>query len=292
MFVLFAIFNSLARALSSGTYNAFLYDTLKEENQEHHYKLVIGRFYALWPVGATIGSVMGGYLAKVSLSFPVGLSLIPLFFALILTLMLKEPKYEKETHKNMFKHMLDSSKVILKNKQLILLLIGGFLLMSFGETIHLLGPLFFKFKELSIEMFGWVTAGVFGFSAIGHYYSCALSERFGNKKILIFTVIGSPILLILATLATKSLAVLLFILPSLFFGLRNPILDHLLNAEVSSSKRATVVSINNFLGQLGVAICAPFMGYFADLYTINTAFMSSGILMFSVVGVFMFLRDK
>lgn len=292
MFALFAIFNSFARALASGTYNAFLYDTLKEERKEHHYKMVIGTFYALWPVGASIGSIIGGYLAKVSLSFPVGLSLIPLLFAFILTLMLKEPKYKKEEHKNVLKHMFNSSKIIIQNKQLIILAIGGFILMAFGETIHLLGPLFFKFKEIPIELFGWVTAFVFGFSSLGHYYSHTISEKIGNKKTLIIAVLGSPILLILATLTTKYYAIALFVIPSIFFGLRNPIIDHLLNAEVSSSKRATIISINNFLGQLGVAIFAPFIGYFAELYSINTAFMISGALMFSVTIIFFFLKDK
>lgn len=292
MFILFAIFNSFARALASGTYNAFLYDTLKEEKQEHHYKMVIGKFYALWPVGASIGAIIGGYLATVSLSFPVGLSLIPLLFAFILTLLLKEPKYEKEKHKNILKHMFNSSKIIIHNKQLIILALGGFLLMAFGETIHLLGPLFFKFKEMPIELFGWITAFVFGFSSLGHYYSHAISEKIGNKTTLIIAVLGSPILLILATLTTKYYAILFFIIPSIFFGLRNPIIDHLLNAEVSSSKRATVISINNFLGELGVAIFAPFIGYFAELYTINTAFMISAILMFSVTIIFFFLKNK
>ena len=292
MFVLFAIFNSFARALASGTYSAFLYDTLKEEKQEHHYKMVIGTFYALWPVGASIGSVIGGYLAKISLSFSVGLSLIPLFFALILTLMLKEPKYEKEEHKDVLKHMFNSTKLIIHNKQLIVLALGGFILMAFGETIHLLGPLFFKFKEIPIELFGWITAFVFGFSSLGHYYSHAISEKIGNKKTIIISVFSSALFLILATFSTKYIAILFFIVPSLFYGLRNPVINHLLNSEISSSKRATVISINNFLGQLGLAIFAPFIGYFAELYTINTAFMISAALMFSVTIIFFFLKNK
>lgn len=290
MFILFAIFNSFARALSSGTYNAFLYDSLKEEEKEHHYKIVIGTFYALWPVGASIGSIIGGYLAKVSLSFPIALSLIPLLFAFILTLMLKEPKYEKEEHKNILKHMLKSFKIVLQKRQLLLLVIGGFFLMAFGETIHLLNPLFFKFKQIPIEFFGWIIAIIFGFSAIGHYYSNKISNLIGSKKTLIISVFLSPLFLVLATLTTKYKAVLLFIIPSIFFGLRNPIIDDYLNKEITSSKRATIISINNFLGQLGVAIFAPIIGFFAEIYTINTAFLISAILMFSVTIIFLFLK--
>jgi len=292
MFILFAILNSFARALTSGTYSAFIYDSLKEENKEKYYKKVIGTFYALWPVGASIGSLIGGYLAKVSLSFPVLLSLIPLSVAFVLTLFLKEPKYEKEGHKNILKHMFDSSKLIIHNKQLILLMVGVFLLMAFGETIHLLGPLFFRFKEIPIEFFGWIGAFVFGFSSLGHYFSYAVSEKIGNKKTLIIAALGTPIFLILATLTTKFSSIMLFIIPSIFFGLRNPVIDHMLNAEVSSSKRATIISISNFLGQLGVAIFAPFIGYFAELYTINTAFMISASLLFPVVVIFFFIKEK
>ena len=98
--------------------------------------------------------------------------------------------------------------------------------------------------------------------------------------------------MILATFTTKYIAILFFIVPSLFYGLRNPVINHLLNSEISSSKRATVISINNFLGQLGLAIFAPFIGYFAELYTINTAFMISAALMFSVTIIFFFLKNK
>lgn len=292
MFILFAIFSSLARALASGTYNALIYDSLKEEHKEKHYKKVIGIFYALWPVGASIGSLIGGYLAKVSLSFPVLLSLIPLSVAFALTLFLKEPKYEKEDHKNILKHMLDSSKLIIHNKQLMILVAGVFVLMAFGETVHLLGPLFFRFKEIPIEFFGWIAAFVFGFSAIGHYFSYAVSEKIGNKKTLIIAALGTPIFLILATLTTKFSSIILFIIPAIFFGLRNPVIDHLLNKEVSSSKRATIISISHFMGRLGIAIFAPFIGYFAELYTINTAFMISAFLLFPVVVIFFFIKEK
>ena len=171
-------------------------------------------------------------------------------------------------------------------------MIGGFILMAFGETIHLLGPLFFKFKEIPIELFGWITAFVFGFSSLGHYFSHSVSEKIGNKRALLLAVFGSPLLLLLATLSPKYIAIGLFVIPSIFFGLRNPIINHLLNLEVSSSKRATIISTSNFLGQLGLAIFSPMIGYFADLYTINTAFKISALLMFSVTILYFFLKDK
>ena len=83
-----------------------------------------------------------------------------------------------------------------------------------------------------------------------------------------------------------------FAVSSFFYGLRTPVIHHLLNDEVKSRNRATVISTSNFMGQLGFAIFAPFIGYFAELYTINTAFMISALILFSVPILFMFLKGR
>ena len=292
MFILYAIINAFAKSLISGTDSALIYDTLKEENKEKLYKKIIGTYYALWPVGASIGSIIGGHLATVSLSLPILITFIPMLIATFLTFFLKEPHYEKENHRNIFKHMINSMKIIINNKQLVILILGGFILMAFGETIHLLGPLFLKFKEIPIELFGWITAFIHGFSALGHYISHSISEKIGNKNTLLIAVFGSPLLLLLATFSPQYIAIILFIIPSILFGLRNPIIAHMLNLEVSSNKRATIISASSFLGQLGVAIFAPMIGYFAELYTINTAFKISALIMLSVPILYLFLKDK
>ncbi len=292
MFIIYAIINSFARSLNSGTDNALIYDTLKGESKEYLYKKIIGTYQAIWPLGASAGSIIGGYLATISLSFPILISFIPLSIATILTFFLKEPRYEKENYKNIFKHIANSLKITVSNKQLSVLMTGGFILVGLSESVHLLSPLFFQFKEIPIEFFGWITAFVFGFSSLGHYLSHIVSEKIGNKKTLIIAVFVSPLLLLFATLSIKHTAIILFVIPSIFFGLRNPIIDHLLNLEVSSSKRATIISTFNFLGQLGLAVFSPMIGYFADLYTINTAFKISSLFMFMVPVLYVFLKDK
>lgn len=292
IFILYAIINSLARSLSSGTDSALIYDTLKQENKQHFYKKAIGVHYALWPLGASIGSIIGGYVSKVSLSFPVLISFVPLLASTLLTFFLKEPHYKKEKNRNIISHMMSSSKFILSNRQLIILMIGGFILMAFGETIHLLGPLFFEFKEIPIEYFGWIAAFLFGFSSLGHYFSYSISEKIGNKSALILSVFLSPLLLLISTLTTNITSIIIFIVPSLFFGLRNPIINYLINVEVPSSKRATIISTQSFIGQLGLAAFAPLVGYFAEIYTINVAFSISAILMFIVTILYLFLRDR
>lgn len=292
MFMLYAIFNAFARSLTSGTDQAIIYDSLQEEGNKQHYKKIIGIYGALWPLGASLGSIIGGYLAKASLQLTVEASFIPIAIAFVLTLFLKEPKYEKEEHKNILRHMVNAAKLIIHSKQLIILVLIFFIMMALGESVHLLSPLFFKFKQLPIEYFGWIAALTFGFSSLGFYLSHDVSEKIGNKKTLILVSTLSPLFILAATLLLGIPLVAFWTSASIFFGIKNPIISHLLNLEVASGQRATVISINNFMGQLGVAAIAPLFGYFAELYTIQTAVQLSAVLVLAVPLMLMFLKDK
>ena len=290
-FIIFAILNALGRSLVSGTESAIIYDSLKEEGKQKYYKKVIGTMYALWPVGAAVGSIVGGYLASASLEFPVVFSLIPISMCFLLMLLLKEPHYHKEQDMNMLIHIKKATGLVLARRQLIILFFGGLLLWGIGESVHHLNSIFFDFKEIPVLYFGYISAALFALSSIGHYVANDVSEMFGDKKTLIAAVTLSPLLLMFSTLTGGWISVLIFIVPSFFFGLRRPIIDHLLNCEVTSSKRATVISMNNFFGFIGFAAYSVLLGFVSDLYNVNMGFRISALILFIVPIIFLSLED-
>lgn len=293
MFILFAVLSALSGALSSGTDDALMYDTLKSEGKEKYYKKIIGTYTAIWPFGAAIGSIIGGYLASISQKTPIGYSIIPYALTLMLSLFLIETKYEKKVGATVNSHMLEAFKDVLKNKQMLIILAGGVVAWSFYEAPYLLSQIFFQFKNIPILWFGYIVAAGYGLSSLGFYFSHDLSERFGNKNTVIASIILGSLLLIMATQFTGYMAVVLFTLTAFFFGLRSPILGHLWNEESESRKRATLNSINSLVYQLGVAIIVPIVGYWADLWTINTAFLISGIIVLVVsTSFFAFLKKN
>ena len=79
---------------------------------------------------------------------------------------------------------------------------------------------------------------------------------------------------------------------SIFFGIRNTVIDYLFNKNIPSSYRATINSINSFVSKIGIAIMVPFIGYFADLYNINVALMVVVGIMFVVPILFLFIKDE
>jgi len=292
MFVGYAVFNALARSLSSGTENAMIYDTLKEEGREQHYKKTIGIYYALWPLGASAGSIIGGYLAKVSLQLPVLWTFLPYTLTFIGCLFLKEPSYQREEHRNIVRHMKGAFKLIAGNKQILVLISASLAMMSLGETVHYFSPLFFKFKLIPIQYFGYVSALTYGLSSLGHYLSHSFAKQLGDKVSLIGITLLSPVLTLAATFTGGWGTLVLFTLPSICFGLKNPVIDHLLNKEVSSGQRATVISINSFASQLGIAAAAPLFGFIAQAFNINRAVQASAIVLMAVPLMLLLLKDQ
>jgi MFS family permease len=317
-FILYAILIALAESLNSGTDVAILFDSVKGankqakkeaialseasveskailsvfENKKAHFKRVIGINNSMWPIGASISSLIGGILAVQSLRLPIFVTLIPFGLALILTLFLTEPKYQREKHKNIFLHMFKSAKIVIKKKQLFILTLAGLLFFAFGEVTHQLNPIFFEFKAIPLEYFGLIFAIMFGLSSIGSFLSYTVSSKLGNKSTIIISAMFTPILTFAATLAFGLWAGLLLAIPSLFWGIRSPVITHLLNLEVTSKNRATVISIGNLGKRLGLAICIPIFGRLSDVYNINFVFKLAAGLYFSAIFVLFFIKDK
>lgn len=291
-FIIYAIINAFGQSLFSGADSALIYDTLKQEKKEKYFKKIIGTKYALWPIGASIGAIVGGYLATSSFSLPVIATFIPLSIALIMTIMLKEPRYEKENHKNIFKHMFKSSGIIIKNYQLVILLLSALIFIGFGDSIHALKPIFFQFKEIPIIYFGYIFAISFGLSSIGHYISHDISEKFGDKKTIIMAAFILTLFILLATFVSPWIAISFLLIKQLFYGIGRPSTEHLLHLETDSKKRATVISGYNLMRHLGIAIFIPLIGYFSEIYNINIGFRIGAIAMFSIPVLFLFLKNK
>jgi len=292
VFLAYAILNAFAHALNSGADTALMYDTLKEEGQEKIYKKVSGIYMAIWPFGAAISAIIGGYMAAVSLRTPIFYTIFPYALASVLICFIVEPKHERKIGGTLKSHMFETARDVIKNKQLLIILLGGVVAWSFGESLHFLSQLFFQYKEIPIVLFGYITAASFALSSLGFYFSHNISEWIGNKKTVIISVALSGLFIILATLTSGYVMLIIFVLSSFFFGLRSPVLGHLWNEEIGSSKRATANSINSLVSQAGSAVALLLLGYWIDIFTASTAFLLGGLIMLFIPSMFFVFLKK
>lgn len=292
MLILFSFIFALKNSLGSGTDQALLYDTLKQLKKEGDYKKIQGRLLTLTNIGAIIGSISGGLMANYFIRLPFLLTIPLTLIGLIISFSFIEARYKKETHRNILKHTHISFKVLFSNKTILLLVL--FSLFSFGiaESTYHLEQIFYQFVNLPISYFGIVAAIASLMGIFGSLLSYRLSERFGDKLILILSKIFDGLMIVLATIFLGYIGIILLIIVGFFRSIGSPIMNHLLNKEIESKNRATVLSINKLLDNIGYILFAPIIGYVADIYNIATSFMISGILLMLTIFFILFIKIK
>jgi MFS family permease len=287
-FLLFALLVGLSAALSSGTLDALLFDTLQELGQTSRHKKILGRIELFQSAGLVMASLVGGILASVSLVVPVYATLVPVGMALLLSLFLIEPAYHRPAEQVTFiGHVRDSFDSIVQSRQLLLLT----LILLVG--VNVFGPildvraLFYAAKGVHIGAFGAFAALGMGLYALGAAVSHAVSERMGNKNTMLAAMCCIVCLIIAATFASGLAAAGVLVLAFFALGIHNPVESHLIHLEIASHQRATVLSSINFGKSLLLAASMPLMGFLADRVGIAQAYR---LFLLPCIALFLFLQ--
>jgi MFS family permease len=186
-----------------------------------------------------------------------------------------------------------SFKSFISNKQLLLLGIITVLLFAFSETTHTFDPIFYAYKDITIQYMGIISASGFILSFFGsilaaHY----LSRKLSDKNILLISTILHALLLLVATFFIGLYVALAIILGSFFWGMRLPIIIDMFNKNTDSRKRATILSIGSLASLIGFALYAPLFGIIIDNHNINFAMRISAIFALLCVILIIFLKKE
>jgi MFS family permease len=281
-----------ASAFETGTYSAFLYDSLKQINKEDDYRRVIARVTTLAILSSALGSILAGYLGGIDLAIPI---LITASIALLLcpfVLLFVEPDIEDTMEPTYLIHIRESVVFILKHRVVALLLlyqtiIGTAvwalqifyqpLLYSFGIAVESIGILYFLFKLCS---------------AAGAHFSDPLYKFLDRASLYVIPALFVGSVLSLGLVLDSW--VIAFI-PCIFFlsGFYSPVLNSLLNQNLPSGKRATIISFGSILGCVILSIVNPALGRIADVYSLQTTFQVVGMgTLFSLIFILLFLRKE
>lgn len=283
-FLLAELVLGAAQSFISGSDSALLYDTLKNDKKENHFIKYEGRVLAIGNFAETIAAVVGGFLAEISLRTPFYYQTIVALIAIPAAFSLYEPTIKKEKVESGFKHIISIVQLALfKSKNLsfnILLsaVIGcATLTMAWFLQAYLFDVQGFSKYQIGIA---WAVVNLtVGIATIFAYKF----EKFLGSKITIHAILiiigGSYVMLGL----TETFWV--FIVIWLFYfvrGIATPVLKDYINRECSPDIRATVLSVRNFVIRILFAGFGPFVGWFADIYSLQQAFIVSGfIILFS-----------
>lgn len=281
-FWMFLLGNSLfgiSFSFVSGSLQALVFDTFKENNKPKKFLKIEGNAFFFYGIGMSLSGIGGGIISHYLDYRAVYLfTLIPSFIWIIISFMFYEPKIDTSKNKDFLKHYKESFNFVKKHKKVISLI------MYFGFNL-LLMFIFFNFLQLYVKSFGItdMMLGVFytGFllmSAIGAKSVYGIERLIGER----YSLILSPFLIFCGYLLIVSfdnliIGVIGICLIEFVFGFFIPLVSSYLNNHIPSKYRATINSFETFAYGILILIFLPIFGRLIDVYSI---FLALKILLF------------
>lgn len=293
-FALAEITLGLGQSFISGSDSALLYDSLKENNQQHNYTKYEGYITSIGNYAESLGAIIGGALAEISLRTPFYWQTGIAFLAIPAALTLVETKRAKTNLNPGFKHILKIVHYALfQNKKLSWALIYSSLIGAATLTMAWIYQL--QLKELGFGEFQIGAIATFLNLLVGTVTLVAyrIEKRMSTRFLMLFITIFITTGFVAAGLS-KTPWVLLIVL-TIFFavrGIATPVLKNIVNIMATSESRATILSIRSLIIRAFFAVIAPLFGWLSDKLTLNEALIIIGIvfIIISLSTVSMFIK--
>ncbi|WP_312810900.1 MFS transporter [Sedimentibacter sp.] len=257
----------LNRAISSGSFEALFIDSYINEFGKDKLHDVTIRINVIDALGLSAGALAGGYLPEISGKYfsSIGMYDLSLIVRIILTfiVLIFAMVYIKETVVNenkkrvfIWEHIKISSNLAANNKNVICIFISvfstGFLFSSL-ETYW--QPHFISLMPDNSAMFllGVMAFMYFAAAMTGNIiYGRIFSKHNTKKMYLLLRSILVTVLIITALQTNMVLFMFFYTLIYLFLGMSNVPEGVILNGEIPNEHRASILSLNSLVLQMGV----------------------------------------
>lgn len=272
------VFAALGYNLESGSGTAFVYDSLKEINEEERFAKVEARRELVLNAAQVSGALLGGIAAIVSFelsySITLGLSLI----ALLLTFFMKEtPLPEQKTNPNfmtaIYQQLTVAGEVIRKDPWMHHVMIFSAWIAAIGTTIYFYTTTYWHsigWNETTVG-YGIAIASLLG--AIIALITPKWVKQYNHSHV----IINSSLILVLSVLlmfdAWWAIAGLVMIAASesILYISSNAFF----NERIESTKRATLLSYSSMLFSLVMIVLFPLVGALIEWWSFQIV---SGVL--------------
>jgi MFS family permease len=278
-----ALLEGLSFALLSGNQEAFLHDTLKDEDREKEFAEHQGRLssYFQWALAASalVATVL---LLRFPFELLFWLSLVPQLLGLLIGTFTIEPKrHGREIETNLLAHLGEALAGFGRDVKLRDVSIASMLGFGLGEAKHMFSP---AFIATLWAPWGLGIAGtlVHVLAAIGFRFAGRIIRRFKEPRVLLWSNGASIALGIGATAIPTLASPAIFSLSSLFFGPSVVAQGSLMQQAFSERQRATMGSLVSLGGNVLFAIAVFALGWFADFVGPQYALLTGEILTISV----------
>ncbi len=264
-------------ALYSGTIDALVFDSLKQDGKEDSYIKKIANINTLSLIAPAMCGVLGGFMYKIDPTLPFFANGVGYTVGLIAAFFLIEPRVDSikfsissfiNQTKQGIKQLFSIGEV--KNKTILLLSIG-FVVVIGSEMLNSFLGVEFGFKETEL---GVLWSVIYLTSAVSSQATPILTKYFKNNFSILFVGIVIALTLLVSPFLGLAIGGLSLIVRTSFEGIFGNLSSSVINAHTESKYRATTISTFNMIKNVPYVLAAYFIGSISDQISAkNTAFI-------------------
>jgi MFS family permease len=296
IFLIGSVLAGLGIALQSGAFYSLIHDILIRLGKGEEYIKVQGRTSAYLLVGTLVASPLVSILYSGHPQLTYLISSFTLFLAAALIYLVKwEFKGDKPSMNVYLQKITRGITLSFANKRVLGLIILGSALFFSGSLYanNINQPLQITFG-VKVALLGIIAAVFSGFKAIVSVVAYKFFHRIGSYISLLLSIVVTTIAFLILSQINSFLGLVFMLLLFLMASYKDQIILTLLQKEVSSEERSTMISTYSFLTFIIVGIAMPLGGYGIDVFGMkNTLIMLALVtLVFGLVGLQVYSRAE
>lgn len=304
LFLVGFVLYGVARALSSGSMDAWFVDEFATKHPGGDLQKALATANVFIPMGIGAGCLLGGALPMLASGFTSGIewmsaysvNIIVVIFALIVQLALTAVLVQERSFKGpgtgmvsgvqaMPKVISDAITFGIKDRfTLVMMLSSAFLGFGLLSVELLWQPRALGLMEDPTQtwIFGVLAAGYFFASSAGNLFATRISRSFGHDdlKMLIWVrALSGLILMVLSWMTGMLEFAVLYLLLYLVFGVANSPHAAVFNTHIPKERRSTLMSFESLMLQGGGLVGSLTMGWLAQAFGIASAWTVAGAIL-------------
>jgi MFS family permease len=270
MIALAQILYGIGLTCLSGSDQALLYDSLKEKNKEKEYSKVAGRYFAIVIMALAVSMSVGGFLQELSWFTVYLTGIICQSIALFVTFNLKESdSYIKNKTRTVSDIVREIKEFLNMNPKLKLYVLGIGIFYAIGSVYYMYNQELFRQMGMPVYLISLMFAIDSLIASIASMNAYKLENRF-TARVVFAVSLNTAVVMFLILFTEMEFWVLVgFFGVSMIYNTIEPIANNVLNIEVPSEKRATMLSMTKFLSTFIMFISFPLIAVLTKFLSIH-----------------------
>jgi MFS family permease len=289
--VIGAILEGISRALYSGNNEAFLFDTLADENKENEYKKYLGKTSSYEHIGLAISAAVGGLIATISFSYVMWLAVLSQVLMFAISLQFIEPRSRREEGTNVYAHLKEALALFFTNKKLRLLSLASILENSFGELAYQFRGAFYN-TIWPLWAIGLTNIFSHLLVSVGLHSSDKILGKMKAETAVFLKSFLDRVVSLISLIFPTILSPFIMSGTSLLYGLGLVAESELRQKEYKDNQRATMNSLVSLGRAIGAAVMTVVLGKTADTLGPRQALIMMALLSFSVTAIYWVIRNN